>query len=457
MHLGRSRRKTGSDCRRTAHHAPPACDPAQTGWPYARSRRLKLTPPAGNMATAGTRLPDRSAKNPATVLICLLSAMSFPGLAAAAEWSLESSIGLALGHDDNPTLTTAPHEKVSEVSVVPRIKWSKATEASAVNLDLSLNATRYSGSEVPDSNEGRLSLTSFLQTTERTRWGLDGELRRDTLFETIQTTPGTGNLQDTDVGLVSQSVRRDWRAARPSWRYALSERSAIGLSYGITDVGFSNIGATGLVDYKNHQLSATYSRNITVKNDLNITVNRFAYRPDQARTKSDTTQLLAGIVHAYSETARGRFLAGVGKTSETTPTGTDNNSGFVLEAGMTQRSELTTLDGVISRDVQPSGIGRSVMSNQFRMYLARKISPMVDLVLRAKAFRNEVLEGSDPTVDRRFYGLTAGLNWYWKPAWTFAAEYDYTRQKFDADPKTAESRAVFVSVTYAWPRLVASR
>ena len=124
---------------------------------------------------------------------------------------------------------------------------------------------------------------------------------------------------------------------------------------------------------------------------------------------------------------------------------------------MTQRSELTTLDGVISRDVQPSGVGQSVISDQFRMYMARKVSPMLDLVITAKVFRNKVLEGSDPNVDRRFYQLIPALSWHWRPEWTFSTQYWYTRQKFDVDPKAAESNAVYVVVTYAWPQQVASR
>jgi hypothetical protein len=278
------------------------------------------------------------------------------------------------------------------------------------------------------------------------------------LFRTIQTTPDTGDLRDTDVALVEQKVRRTWLAARPSWNYALSERSSLGLRYGITDVSFSNTLGTDLVDYKDHNLSAIYSRRITTQDDLNLVVNRFAYRPDETGTKSDTTQLLVGISHAYSETSRGRFLVGSGKTKETTATATEEDTtSFVLEAGIVQQSELTTFEGVISRDVQPSGIGRSVMSNQLRIYLARKISPMLSFVLRANVLRNEVLEGTDPDIDRRYYELIPALSWQWRPEWAFGTEYRYRSNKFDDNSETAESNMLFMSATYTWPRQVASR
>jgi hypothetical protein len=407
--------------------------------------------------TARIRIPRRSPGNHATVLLCLLSIIFFPRFLAAAEWSIAPTVTLGVGVDDNPALTTGPSDTNSFVFISPRINWIRKTEISAVNLGMSLNATRYSGNEVEDTDSQTLSLSSFFQTTERTRWGLDGRLRRDTLFRTIRTTPDTGDLEDTDVELVEQKVRRTWLSARPTWKYALSERSSLGLNYRITDVSFSNSDGTGLVDYTNHNLSTVYSRRITDQDDLNLVVNRLAFRPDETGTRSDTTQLLVGVSHAYSETSRGRFLVGSGKTRQTTTAVTEDTTSFVMEAGMVQLSELTTFDGVISRDVQASGIGRSVMSNQLRMYLARKISPMLSFVFRANLLRNKALEGSDPGRDRRYYELIPALSWQWRPEWAFGTEYRYRSKKFDVDPETAESNMLFMSATYTWPRLVASR
>ena len=391
------------------------------------------------------------------ILIGSLPVFFLPRSSLAAELSFEPSIGLASSRDDNATLTTGAHESVTAVSIYPRMKWAKTTETSAVNLDLLLSATEYSGNQVPDTNTQILTIKSYLQTTERTKWGFDGDLRRDFLFEDVQTTSGTGDLQDTDVGLVTQKVRRDRLTAKPSWSYALSERSSLGVRYGITDVSYSNTIGTNLVDYKNHYLATTYSYRITMRDDLNFTLAHSAYRPDVSNTKSESNRLLVGVSHAYTETTRGRFLIGVGETSEKFTTRTDDTSSYILEAGLLQRSELTRVDGVISRDVQPSGFDRSVISNQFRVRLTRKISPILSVVLRANMFRNKVLEGTDPNVDRRYYRLRTGLNWQWRPEWAIGMDYQYRRQKFDTDPESAKSNALIVDVTYTWPRQVTSR
>lgn len=391
------------------------------------------------------------------ILITILSVLLLPRITIAAQWSFEPSIGLAASRDDNPTLATGIQESATAVSIYPRMRWGRTTETSAVNIDAQVSATEYSGDQVPDTDSQILTLKSYVQSTERTNWGLDGEYRRNILFESAQTTSGTGNLRDTDVGLVSQKVRRESLTAQPSWTYALTERSSLGIRYVINDVSFDNIAGTSLEDYKDHQLSATYSYRITRRDDVIFSLARSSYRPDISDTKSDSNIVSVGISHAYTETTQGRFMVGTGKTSEKTPAVTEDSSNYVLEAGLTQRSELATVDAVISRDVQPSGVGRSVLSNQFRINLSRKISPMVNFNMWAYVFRNKVLEGSDPDIDRRYYEVVPGLNWQWKPEWSFLLQYHYRKQKYDAIPETATSKALSAGVNYSWPKQVTSR
>jgi hypothetical protein len=453
----RNIRKMNRECYRTDNRWHSASENNLAPSPSALSGSQVLRGLQSLDVTGCIRIPRGFSRHHAIVLLCLLSILFFPRFLAAAEWSIEPAATLGLGYDDNPSLSPGPANGASFIFISPRINWSKKTEISAVNIGLMLDATKYSGHEFKDVDAERLSLSSFAQTTERTTWGLDGELRWDTLFRTIQTTSGTGNLNDVDTSLVQQKTRREWLEAQPSWNYALSERSSLGLSYRITDVSFSETAGIALEDYKDQELSANYSRRITGQDNLNLVVRRLAYRPVQADYESDTTQLLAGVSHAYSETSSGRFLVGPGKITQTTTTASEDTSGLVLEAGMVQHSELTTFDGVISRDVQPSGIGQSVLSDQLRMYLTRKISPVLSVVVRANWLRNKVIEGSNPDVDRRLYELIPGLSWQWRPEWAISAEYTYQNQKYDAFPDTAERNVLFIGATYTWPRHVASR
>ncbi len=250
----RNIRKMNRDCYRTDDRPHSASENNLAPSPSALSGSQVLRGLQLLDVTACIRVPRRFSEHHATVLLCLLSILFFPRFLAAAEWSLEPVATLGLGYDDNPSLSPGPANGASFIFISPRINWSKKTEVSAVNIGLLLDATMYSGHEFKDVDSEKLSLSSFVQTTERTTWGLDGELRWDTLFRTVQTTTGTGNLNDVDTSLVQQKTRREWLEARPSWNYALSERSSMGLSYRITDVSFSETVGIGLEDYKDQRV-----------------------------------------------------------------------------------------------------------------------------------------------------------------------------------------------------------
>ncbi len=393
------------------------------------------------------------------IVLCFLSIMSFSHTLPAAEWSLQPSLSLKAEYNDNIRLTTGPHDSVTGRTVSPQINFGRATETSQVNLRMLLNFTSYSGDEVNDLDEQILVLSSRFRTTERTTWRLDGRYRRDNLFRTIDidSEEETGEGDDTDIGLVDVKVRRNRLTLRPSWTHQLTERSSLRLGYRLTDVSYSEAAGTGLVDYERHLVESIFSHKITVKDDFTVTGSVSRYRAPDTDTETDNTQILVGIRHAFSETAQGRLSAGFRETVETRGTADDRSSGVVWEAGLRQRSELTTLDGVFRRSVSPSGAGSSVESNQLRVKLRRKVSPKLSFLLRAKFFRNKALEGSTTGVNRRYYVIEPGLRWRWTREWFIYGSYRYRRQKYDDQAEAAKSNAVLLGVAYRWPKLGVSR
>jgi hypothetical protein len=84
------------------------------------------------------------------------------------------------------------------------------TETSAVDFGVLAAATYYSGNEFEDTVDGRVVLSSFVQSTERTKLGLDASSRWDHLFRTTVTSTGTGDIQDIDIALTTTRVRRNF-------------------------------------------------------------------------------------------------------------------------------------------------------------------------------------------------------------------------------------------------------
>ena len=370
--------------------------------------------------------------------------------ARAAEWIFEPSIDLASMYDDNVELATGPHTSSSGYILAPRLSLNRNTETSRMDLDAYAAFTDYQRGDVEDRTESAASLRSYNQTSERGTLGLDAELRRDTLFERFSEARGVGDLRDVDIGLsTSTRVRRTYVAASPYFDWKLTERSAMRVGYRLTDVSFSNSEGTGLFDYKEHLISGSYTREITEKDSVSVSANVIRFRPEDATSEADTVQLLAGLSRKFSEATRGGVAAGVSRTKQTEAGTEDSTSGVVLRAEMEQKSEISQLETVLSRDVAPSGIGRTLSTDQFRIRWLRKTAPTVDFVLEAQAIRTKVLEGDDPTIDRRYLEIGPSFRWHWLEDWAISGGYRYRRQKYDAESDSADSNAVFLGVSYA--------
>lgn len=371
-------------------------------------------------------------------------------VAGAADVLVQPFLDFGALRDDNIELAPGSHPSTSGFVVAARLNIEHKTETSKTKFLGSSAWTNYNRADIEDKNEQGLFLNTEKRTSERGTLGLDSEYRRDALFESTTAQPGTGNVRDTDVGLSTRTeVRRSYLSAQPSWNWLLTERSAMRFAYRLTDVGFSHEVGTGLVGYREHFASVTYSRQLTAKDDFNLTTNLVRYEPDRANAEADTKQLLAGITRAFSEQVRGSIALGASRTNEQEPGREESSSGTVAVATLRQSHDYSTLEGVISSDVAPSGIGRSVRSDQIRVYWTRKVAPEIEFVLDAQLLRNRALEGTDPNIDRRYYEIAPQLRWHWLENVYIIGSFRHRQQKFDAQSNSADSNAVFLGVSYS--------
>lgn len=368
----------------------------------------------------------------------------------AAEWRIQPSIDLASTYEDNVELATDNEQSTSAYIIAPRVSIVRNTETSKMDLNGYVAITDYQNGEIEDKTESAISLISQNQTSERGTLGINGELRRDTLFERFSQGPGVGDLRDTDIGLsTSTEVRRNYRALNPSFTWLLTEISSARLEGRLTDVNFSNADGTSLVDYRETFLSTGYSRELSERNTATLTANAFRYRPDDSEAEAETLQLLAGWVRKFGDSTRGNFAVGGSSTRQSEGGDEERSTGLVLRAGVEQRTDISQLDAVVSRDITPSGIGRALRSDQYRIRWLRKTSPTVDFVLDGQYIRNRAIEGDDPSVNRRYIELEPQLRWHWLENWVVSASFRHRRQKFDADGQSADSNAVFLGVSYS--------
>jgi len=369
----------------------------------------------------------------------------------AAQWTVVPAVDLGAVRDSNLRLTTGPHDSTTGYVAAARLGVARETEVSRAELNGFVAHTRYSGDEFEDKTDFGLTLDAIHRTSERGSLGLDARYRREALFHTVVLLPeDVGDIRDVDVGLSDDTlVRRHYRVLQPSWRWLLTERSAIELRYRLTDVSFSDRPQTSeLLDYEENLISAIYSRRLSARDELLVTANASRYRPDGTDAEAETVQLLIGRARTFSETLRGSVSVGAGRTTEREGGTEEESTGIVVDARLQQRAETSTLDGVVSRTVTPSGIGRVLRTDQLRVLWTRQLGPALEFGLEARLLRTRVVEGVDPSADRRYYEIAPRLSWQWLEDVAIVGTYRYRRQRYDVDTDTADSSAVFLGLSY---------
>lgn len=370
------------------------------------------------------------------------------GVARAADWRVTPAIDAGALRDDNIRLAPGPHETTTGYIAAANLDVERQSPTSDAEFEAAVVHTDYSEGEVEDRTDQRARLTARKRTSERSTFGLRGEYRRDTLFENVVLEEGTGDTQDVDVGLSTETeVRRNYRVIEPSWSWLLSELSSVDFAYRRGDVNFTGPAGAGLVDYETDQLNATYNRRVSARNSVHVTAGAARYRPADENRKAETLQLLVGMGREFSETLRGSFAIGASRTDEDGGAG-DSSSGLVVRAELRQEAEVSTLHAIASRDVAPSGIGRALQTDQVRLYWVRPLSPTVEFALDARWLQTEVVEGFDPQANRRYYEVSPRLSWRWLANLSVVASYRQRYQKYET-ADSADSSTVFLGLSYA--------
>lgn len=410
-----------------------------------RASRPGVAPPAPERRPAGGAPAVPRARRFAALALCL--AGSLPATAPAAQWSVSPGVDVGAVRDDNIRLTPGDHETTSGYVAAANLELERESPTSQADFAATVVRTDYTSGEADDRTEHRARLDAVKRTSERGTLGLRGEYRRDTLFETVIFDPGVGDIRDVDVGLARDAeVRRYYRVLQPSWTWQLTELSGLDVSYRRSDVDFARAEGTDVVNYDSDLLTATYNRRLSLQNSFLVTAAAARYRPESGDNDADTVQLLVGMGRDFSETLEGSFSLGASRTRE--QGAAEDDSGIVVSGVLRQESEVSTLEGILSRDVAPSGIGRALQTDQLRIYWVRRLSPATDFVLDAWWLQTEVTEGFDPSAERRYYEISPQFRWRWLENVSVVASYSYRWQKYVAEPDSAHSNTVFLGLGY---------
>ncbi|MGH8603651.1 MAG: hypothetical protein ACREXR_13010, partial [Gammaproteobacteria bacterium] len=278
-------------------------------------------------------------------VVALALALAIGSSVEAAEWYAEPSVQGSVEYDDNRRLNVPEDEAELRERFIPQLLLGVRTPALDLRTAASAEGIHSSDDELNRTNVFARLFGNYL--TQRSRWDVDANWRRDTTLTTLivdplaphDEVPEPDALVDREIGLVRAEVERNRIQFRPTYAYQLTELTDLELGYRFYDTFYDeNVQGTRLVDSTSHRVLGGTSYKLTPIDNL---IGRGEYgRFDSDETSFDQYGAWAGMSHHFSETFFAELLVGFKRTEATRDdedTGTDTS--FVVNATTEKRFE----------------------------------------------------------------------------------------------------------------------
>jgi hypothetical protein len=413
-----------------------------------------------------------------SLALTLLVGVSLPVLAA--QWSVEPTVSLRSGYNDNYRLTTAPHDSVWEADVTPAVKFgvSKENQGLFGNADASIRrfygGSGANSSSVLDREDYHFKVNSY-QQTERNNFGGNIVITRDSTLDTELTQTGQ---------VIATLATRMSTILNPSWTRLLNEKTQLNLDYQFNRVDYSDeVGQSNLVNYDYNTVSASLVRNFSSLTQGTLSTSFSRYLPE-TNLNSDTYAIQVGLTRQHTETLSTSWLAGWRETKSETlvptlecflvgtypncpfgviQTGTTKdeirNNGSVYAASITKTLERGNLSASLSRAATPSGTGELLDTTRLTLSGEHRFTETLRSNLMVEYYKQDTIvnaSGSTQTKPRNFFRIRPTITWQWQREWLLSGEYQYSASDY-ADSSTATQNAVYLTLTYRPTKIFTSR
>jgi hypothetical protein len=406
-------------------------------------------------------MPSRSWKIGVTALLSSISAISH-----AAEWSIDPTVSVGAGYNDNVTMRIDDEVSSAEAFFRPAATFSVNTPTSGLSGNLAFDFRRFEDDSDLNDNNVRFTANTY-RTTERSRFGLDLGLIKDTSLDS--------QLEET--GLVFDRVDRLSKSISPNWIYGFSPRTSLELSYRYVDVGYSNTDETAFVDYSSHSASASLVRLLSEKLTVSATLST-TLSDNENDVESTYTYAQGGGSYRFSETVSGSLFAGVRRTkSEYTanslipifsgdiligfiPLSEDvSNSdwGSVFSGSINRKFLRGETELSASRDISNDISGALIQVTRIRLYNRYGFSETLDGALNLEFYRSEATNSVTTNLNRDYFVVSPSLTWNVEQFWRISASYRYRKQTYDDTNGDANQNAAYLTLVYRWPKIAVSR
>lgn len=403
------------------------------------------------------------------VICFLLAGLAAPASVHAAEWAIEPAVSARTEYNDNLRLTLAPQDGVTMSALSPQLTLRKKTEISDVSVRGSVNFNRFWDAPALNTTDYLYSLDSSF-TNERSTLGLDAAYVRDSTL--------ASELRET--GVVTTRAQRSSQRANPQWSWRFSPLSSVGVSYAFADVSYAAARSTGLIDYRNQDISFWVSHKLGERDELQIGTYYSKYATRPTAYEADTLGITLSYSRAFTERTKLTGQIGVRSTESSRQAFTQiyvptifpglfqivlvpqridsKDSGALLNIGLeSQWNDRTSLRARLSRELNPSGRGSLVENDRVSAGVSYELSERTSFNVDAVAYRARFSEAALSASNSRYYTLETRLNSRLDEHWSVGAGYRYARLEYQNAAQAADANVIFVSARYDWPKIAVSR
>lgn len=330
------------------------------------------------------------------IIISLLIGM-FTNSSAAVQQSITAPF--SIGYESNPQFSSTNEESISRVALTPSYSLSTVEGANQWTANLNLNIIRTSKQSISqDRNDPSVNL-GWTHNYEIGQFSVKG------LFNTQSTQVS----ELTDSGLIQGDNTRKNRSVSASWTNNLSERTSLTFGSNTTNVSFTGIATSGLVNYLNESVSSGLSYIISEKLQTSISLSNSKYRTkNTSNANSETNSISLGLTWNTAEKLN--ISASVG-TSETKGENSPKNENW--QASLTaQYTTLRTNSSVsLSRSQSPSSAGSVNESNQISANWAYALSEKDNLAIGFSSVQNLTINSTKTTQYSATYTRELSVSW----------------------------------------------
>lgn len=383
---------------------------------------------------------------PALASILLSTITLFVNPANADEWYLQPSVQERTLANDNVTLNRSKKQPVVGGILSPQLRIGHRSET----LDFNLTGRTDLNGYIVNSQLSTVDTRAQFQGTytgELSRLSLNAEYNRDTIFNDIEDSSGSSE----------QAIRTMTTTVTPAWSYEITELDQINLSARYFDRSYGQ-SQKEHTDYTSYSASANWQHRLSPTDAVSVGGSYTRFLPDdQSNTKENIYNLNFGWTHEFSE--RFHFEASAGpsltdKTSEA-PNSQENGgqtSDLTYNANLLasyQINDLTRFVASYSRKSEPTSNGTTKDRDRVALTLDYRATESVTLSMHAAYTGNE--SGSSRSQNgsfKRLISLEPSIAWQIDEDVDLSLSYRFLQKTFKSPSDTAESNAVFLTLTY---------